>query len=97
MGFRITGRIVTRETPLPPLQRQAENALRAAGRVLRAAATGQKIWLTPAKAAEHRQICESNQCGYFRASDARCSHPECGCFTRLKAKLATEKCPAGHF
>src|SRR5690349_14790766 len=85
------------EPGLPSLTRQVTNVARASGRVIKAAVAGELVWLTPARAREHRAICETNRCGFFRRSDSRCAHPECGCFIRLKARIATEDCPAGLF
>jgi hypothetical protein len=79
------------------MARLAVNAGQAAGRVIKATVKGETVWLTPAKSSEHKAICESNQCGFYRVSDQRCAHPRCGCFTRLKTLLATESCPAGFF
>lgn len=34
---------------------------------------------------------------HFRKEDWTCSHPDCGCFLREKARLATETCPIGQW
>lgn len=97
MNFAIGKAVITRKEPsLPPLHKQIVNASVAVVKVGKAKIDGRPIWLTPAQAEENRQICESG-CKYFRTSDKRCAHPKCGCFTRLKGRLATEDCPEGLF
>jgi hypothetical protein len=85
------------EPALPSVPRMAQNAAKAAGRVIKAAATGKQLWMTPAQREENQAICRSNQCGFFRPSDQRCAHPNCGCFTKIKTRMATEDCPQGLF
>jgi hypothetical protein len=97
MSFQIHGRVVMSGHPLPPLRTQVANATQAARRLGAAAIRGERIWRTPAQREEWRAICESNECGYFREKGQRCTHPNCGCFTKLKRMLATERCPAGLF
>lgn len=99
MTFPVGRTIISKpgEPALPPFRTVAGNAFKAAGRVVAATMQGKTIWLTPAKSAANRAICESNQCGFYRASDQRCAHPNCGCFAKLKTRLATEDCPAGLF
>lgn len=86
-----------KEPELPPLRVQAQNAVKAAGKVIKALGKGQPIFLSPAKSEENRAICRSNQCGFFLDKRNRCSHPKCGCFTALKTRLSTEDCPVGLF
>jgi hypothetical protein len=99
MTFHIGRQIISKpgEPALPPVRTIAANALKAAGRVIAAKVQGRAVWLTPAQSEAHKAICESNQCGFYRARDQRCAHPKCGCFTRLKTRMATEDCPAGLF
>jgi hypothetical protein len=74
-----------RGTTYPSLLTMAGNALGAAARFLGA---GCKI--EPAEEQARRlEICRS--CEKFIAADQRCSL--CGCWSKFKAKLASEHCP----
>ena len=99
MRFEIGRPVIKRksEAPLPTRMQMARNLGAAMARAGVAVLKREPVWLTPAAAQEHRAICQSNQCGFYRPSDQRCGHPNCGCYTRLKALLATEECPVGLF
>jgi hypothetical protein len=100
MSFQIHGQLILgnqANRTLPSFRDQVAHAMQAARKVAAAAVRGDPIWLTPAKREEWRAICQSNLCGYYRAKDQRCTHPDCGCFAKLKTRLTTERCPAGLF
>ena len=46
-------------------------------------------------------ICETCPSGFYRPSDRRCAHPECGCYLLKKAAglaaAGQSDCPAGHW
>jgi hypothetical protein len=87
----------TGEPALPSLPRQAGNALKAVVRTVKSVATGNRIKVSPETATKRREICQSNKCGLYRASDQRCA--KCGCpssprgFIPDKADLFSEFCP----
>jgi hypothetical protein len=97
MTFTVGKAVIKRSEPgLPPFRSQIKNASAAVVRIGKAVIDGRPIWLTPAQSEQNRKICEGG-CKYFRQRDRRCAHPDCGCFTRLKGRLATEDCPEGLF
>jgi hypothetical protein len=78
-----------------PLQ-LARNIAAALLRTTRRAITGQPVLVTDEVAAARRQVCQKG-CQFYRPSDSRCAHPNCGCFLAGKLlskwKLITEQCP----
>jgi hypothetical protein len=79
----------TTEPALPPLRERMKNARAAAQRVITRSLRGGKVAVSADETEKRLSICQ--QCEFFRTSDGTCS--QCGCFIRLKAKLATEACP----
>lgn len=79
----------TTEPALPPLRERILNARDAAQRVITRALHGDSVAVSKDEAEKRLAICQ--QCEFYRTSDGACS--ECGCFIRLKAKLASEACP----
>lgn len=73
------------EPPLPSVGTMAKNVITAGIKAVSAGA--------PQRPKEEQdsilEICK--QCEFWRVSDNRCS--KCGCFLKLKVKLATEHCP----
>ena len=70
------------------------NAALAAGRVVKAAVTGQSVMVSDATKQARLKICDG--CPEFKPnpSDRKFDYcGKCGCFTKIKAALATEKCP----
>lgn len=86
------------EKPLPSMGKMVSNALRAGGHALKAAAKGEKLRASTGEIARREAICRDD-CdppgGWYRASDDRCSHPECGCRLEWKRRLKVWHCPAG--
>lgn len=74
---------------LPSASQMAHNALKAAGRLIKAGASGKPIIANPEAIQKRQEICAS--CEFLNGK--RCT--KCGCFTVLKTKLETEHCPAG--
>jgi len=81
--YRAAG--VERPKQYPPLLEQAGNALAAAGRAI---ASGLQL-VDDAEHARRLAICEG--CEHYDGDRHRCR--KCGCWSNLKAKLASEKCP----
>jgi len=79
------------EPALPPFAARVGNARRAAQRILARAARGQRLGVSSEEARRRLAICAG--CGAYRASDKTCA--ECGCYIAAKARLASERCPAG--
>jgi hypothetical protein len=79
----------TTEPALPPLRERVKNARVAAQRVITRSLRGGRVAVSADETEKRLSICQ--QCEFFRTSDGTCS--QCGCFIRLKAKLATEACP----
>lgn len=82
----------------PPPYRLVINATQAAARVAKAALHLDPI-LVPEPDAERRlSICLRCPGGHYAGRPhQRCMHPKCGCFLAAKARLQTERCPAGHW
>lgn len=74
---------------MPPLRTQAGNALKAAGRVVKAGCCGRAVVARQAVIEARRAVCE----GCEKNRDGRCL--ECGCVLAAKQRLATEVCPLG--
>jgi hypothetical protein len=72
-----------------PIARKASNLALAFGRVAKAAATGEKIIVSPAEMERRLAICRV--CEFFQASPMKCL--KCDCFLNLKTRLETEHCP----
>jgi hypothetical protein len=75
---------------LPSIGTRAKNALGAAGRVGKAVATGEDVFVSNAERDKRIAICESNKCGAYNKKSKACNW--CGCFINQKAKFATEEC-----
>ena len=84
-------RFCLKSPELPPLQTQAANAAKAAGRVLLAAAQRAPVFATKETQDSRMAICHA--CDQWIEKRKRCA--KCGCFTDKKIKLATESCPLG--
>lgn len=97
MNFRTTGRIIkggtAPERPLPSVPQLAANATKAAARNVAALLSGQRFMADEEARQKRLSIC--GECEFFRHSDERCSHKNCGCRLRLKTWLQAERCPAG--
>lgn len=65
------------------------NAAGAAGRVIKAKASGQKVTVSDNERDRRMAICYI--CEFFTGTSCE----KCGCVARWKTKLATEKCPMG--
>lgn len=77
--------------PMPPLMTQAKNAASAVGRVI-----SNVINRNPLKApddiiASRKEVCAA--CEFWVKDKERCS--KCGCYTRIKLTLSSERCPIG--
>lgn len=72
---------------MPSLLHQARNVAGAMGRVVAAAARGEKIQVGEEEQTRRLAICQACE---FLVGD-RCS--KCGCIGRWKGRLATEHCP----
>jgi hypothetical protein len=89
--------------PRPPsLGRQAVNALGAAGRVVKAVATGRQVFSTPEERARRLAVCQGTtatpKCESYNPASGRCSLTGgCGCVAKWKAMLESEvnECPRG--
>lgn len=82
----------------PPPHRLAINALGAASRVAQAAIQRQPILVDETEATRRLTICLRCPGGHYAGRPhQRCMHPRCGCFLAAKARLQTERCPAGHW
>jgi glycosyltransferase involved in cell wall biosynthesis len=85
------------EPSLPSWMKRVGNAAQAAAQVAAGAIAGQPILVDEETKRGRLAICEA--ClppkGYFRVSDRKCSHPDCGCPMDLKAGLAAMACPIG--
>ena len=84
------------EPQLPPLMQQARNFGDAFVRSVKSVAKGNPLKVSDATKAKRQEICRSNACGKYRASDDRCSM--CGCplskrgFITAKTELFAEFC-----
>jgi hypothetical protein len=74
----------------PALLKRAKNLAGAAGRIGKAAITGDTVRVDDATRIKRLSICESNKCGAFNKKTRVCNW--CGCFMNEKAKYATEIC-----
>jgi hypothetical protein len=90
------------EPPLPPLGTMVGNASHAAWRTAGAIVGGEPVLAAPEVQDARLAVCRDGvgltpdqiadgHCDRWRPSDARCS--QCGCYTTLKRRLATERCP----
>ena len=75
----------------PSKLQMAKNLAGSVGRIAKAAVTGEKILRTEEEQQKCLDICKSNICGFFDAEKGRCI--KCGCYTKLKTRLANEHCP----
>ena len=95
MSVSVPWHMETRATS-PGIAAKALHAAGAAGRVIRAFATGQPVLVTPEQYSARFKVCSA--CPRFRAGGnlgfGECTHPACGC-TRAKGRFATETCPDG--
>jgi len=73
----------------PTKTRMAKNFASSMAQTFKHAASTGEVTANPATVAKRIEICESCE----NKSGIRCL--ECGCFIRLKAALATSKCPIG--
>lgn len=80
----------------PSLTTKAVNVAKAGGRVVKAATTGQPIFVSNEVRDQRIAICRA--CEYWNEGGniglGECTHSKCGC-TKLKQGLATETCPMG--
>lgn len=74
---------------LPPLKTQVANAAGAAGRLMKAAITGQPVKAEQDVVDFRQSVCDSCE---FNLNN-RCA--KCGCYWKVKMQLATEHCPVG--
>jgi hypothetical protein len=74
----------------PSLLKRAKNVAGAAGRIGKAAITGDTVRVDDATRIKRLAVCESNKCGAFNKKSRVCNW--CGCFMNEKAKYATEIC-----
>jgi hypothetical protein len=91
-GVPPSGGIPALPGPLRLARNAAAALLRTSGRAL----AWQSILVSDQVAFARQQVCQ-NGCQFYRVSDQRCAHPECGCFLAGKLlskwKLITEQCP----
>lgn len=73
----------------PPIPQQIANAAAATARVGWAVLKNEQVKVSQDVLAQRRAICST--CNHW--VNGRCEL--CGCYTKLKLRLATEKCPAG--
>ncbi len=82
-------------TAMPCCPPVVKNGLKAAGRALKALATGEQVLISKEETSARLKVCVA--CDRFRqatrVTGPRCE--ECGCFVKVKARLATERCPLG--
>lgn len=76
-------------THTPDIIEQAGNALRAAGRIIKAVVGGKKVRVSKDEQQRRLTICQ----GCDRFVNGKCL--DCGCVGRWKSWLATERCPLG--
>lgn len=81
-----------RPKKLPSVFRQAKNLAGAIGRTGKVLAQGKNPTVSKEEADTRQAICKT--CDLFRSEDERCTHPKCGCFTKVKVWLKAERCPA---
>lgn len=85
------------EKALPSNLRLAGNAAKALIRNARAVFTGKPLLADDVTIESRKAACAG--CEFFRASDTRCAHPNCGCHLDgqllAKWKLLAEYCPLG--
>lgn len=74
---------------MPPLVQQALSAARAAARH---AASGLAV-VDDQEQARRLAVCTA--CEHYDAAQARCRR--CGCYARLKSRIATQDCPEGRW
>jgi hypothetical protein len=74
----------------PSLLNRAKHLAGAAGRIGKAAASGDAVKVDNDTRNKRITICESNECGAFNKKERLCNW--CGCFINQKAKFATEIC-----
>lgn len=84
----------------PGLIDQIGHAAQAAGRVVRAAVSGEPVFVGTEEWQRRLSICRACPGGYWSEEGnlgmGKCRHPKCGC-AKLKQGLATERCPDGHW
>lgn len=83
------------EPDLPPLMRMVGNAGRAALSVVAGSVRGERVMAGAEELARRQRICHEQCPEWWRRSDDRCAHPDCGCRMRWKRLLLTLHCPAG--
>ena len=81
----------TAEPAPPPFNVRLHNARLAAGRVLTRAMHGGHFGVSSIETDRRLKVCDT--CARLRHSDWVCTNPACGCFVKVKARLATEQCP----
>lgn len=81
--------------PMPPVAALLKNIGQAGARALERVKQKQSVLRPTEEQVRLLAVCESNVCGRWEAGRQRCA--ECGCFGRLKVRLAAEKCPLGHW
>ena len=79
----------------PGIFEMAANAVNAAARVVETVLKGKPVLVSEEEQGRRLALCRACE---FHTDDnpggvGRCRHPSCGCFTSLKAKLASERCP----
>lgn len=82
---------------MPGAGRMAVNFTRAAVRATVKAMTGQGFGASGNEIEQRRVICQGNACGFHVKETERCSHPECGCFLKMKRWLKSSVCPDGRW
>ena len=73
-----------------PWWKQTKNAFVAARRAGGRMVSGGEVLVAPEVRTRRMAICRS--CTYYLSRSGRCT--ECGCYVTVKARLATEDCPA---
>ena len=93
--FALDPSTVPDKLEMPPMTEMAKNAAAAFGRAVSAAVSGEPVARSEEEQEKFLAICTGTEttpkCEKYE--DGRCSI--CGCFARLKTKLATEHCPIG--
>lgn len=81
----------------PSVGRMAMNAGRASGRLAANVLHGRRSLVSADVFEARLKVCLQCPGGYFDPIPSRCRHQACACYLKLKARLATEVCPAGYW
>lgn len=82
------------EAALPSSIEMAANLSKSLGEEALAVVKGRPA-ISEEEAQRRFAICQTNQCGQFRASDERCA--ACGCYLSKKTAWRSQACPKGYW